>query len=354
MSGQLELYIGTLAILFGVDLIAIWGLDLQYGTTGINNFAFIVFQAVGGYTAALVTLGHPTTTTRLVQQYFWGAHWVYPLPVLAGAVAAGIVALPVAMVAMNRLRGDYQALVMLVVSIIATDLASNQIGVVNGLDGLSLIPKPFVTAFNLSTVGYQWAYLGIVAAGCAVTIVVMRRITGSPLGRTLRAVRDSETAAEALGKNVRGLRIAIFVIGCMIAGMSGALLVEFLGAWSPQAWFYPETFLYFTAIIVGGSGSLRGAALGALIVPIGLFESTRFLPTIGYPGLIDSLSWVVIGLVMLFFLWFRPSGIFREPRHHFPGADPPGLRRRGRRGGSARRALEADPVPVEQVGSGVD
>lgn len=318
MSPQLQLYIGTLAILFGVDLIAIWGLDLQYGTTGINNFAFIVFQAVGGYTAALVSLGHPDASTRLVQQYFWGAHWVYPLPVLAGAVAAGIVALPVALVALNRLRGDYQALVMLVVSIIATDLAENQIGVVNGIDGLSLIPKPLTSALNLGTVNYQWVYLGLVAAGCVVTIIVMRRITRSPLGRTLRAVRDSEAAAEALGKNVRGLRVAVFVVGCMIAGMSGALLVEFLGAWSPQAWFYPETFLYFTAIIVGGSGTLWGVALGALIVPIGLFESTRFLPTIGYPGLIDSLSWVVIGLVMLFFLWFRPQGLLPERRHVFP------------------------------------
>lgn len=318
MSPELQLYIGTLAILFGVDVIAVWGLDLQYGVTGINNFAYIVFQAIGGYTAAILTLGHPDAATQGVQQYLWGAHWVYPLPVLGGALAAGIVGIPVAMVAMNRLRGDYQAMVMLVVSIIATDLASNQIGVLNGVDGLSQIPKPLTTFLNLSTIGYQWVYLGIVAAGCAVTLVVMRRITGSPLGRTLRAVRDSETAAEALGKNVKGLRVAIFVIGCTIAGMSGALLVEFLGAWSPQAWLYPETFLYFTAIIVGGSGSLRGAALGALIVPIGLFESTRFLPTVGYPGLIDSLSWVVIGVLMLFFLWFRPSGLLPERRRRFP------------------------------------
>lgn len=325
MSPQLQLYIGTLAVIFGVDVIAVWGLDLQYGITGINNFAYIVFQAVGGYTAALVTLGHPNATTQGIQQYVWGAHWVYPLPVLAGAFAAGIVAIPVALLAMNRLRGDYQAMVMLVVSIIATDLVSNQIGLLNGVDGLSQIPKPLTAALHLSTVGYQWVYLGIVAAGCALTLLVMRRITGSPLGRTLRAVRDSETAAEALGKNVRGLRIAVFVLGSMIAGMSGALLVEFLGAWSPQAWLYPETFLYFTAIIVGGSGSLWGAALGALIVPIGLFESTRFLPTVGYPGLIDSLSWVVIGILMLFFLWFRPSGLLPERRRRFPKAGAGGL-----------------------------
>lgn len=343
MSGQVQLYVGTLAILLGVDIIAVWGLDLQYGVTGINNFAYIVFQAVGGYTAALLTLGHPNAQTQGIQQYFWGAHWIYPLPVLAGTIAAGIVAIPVAMVAMNRLRGDYQAMVMLVVSIIATDIAANQIGLLNGIDGLSLIPKPLATALNLSTIGYQWVYLGIVAAGCVVTLTVMRRITRSPLGRTLRAVRDSESAAEALGKNVRGLRIAIFVIGCMIAGMSGALLVEFLGAWSPQAWLYPETFLYFTAIIVGGSGSLRGTALGALIVPIGLFESTRFLPTIGYPGLIDSLSWVVIGILMLFFLWFRPSGLLPEQRRRFPKPDGTAVRlsevRPGDLGG-----LEGEPV----------
>jgi branched-chain amino acid transport system permease protein len=145
----------------------------------------------------------------------------------------------------------------------------------------------------------------------------VHRVTSSPLGRALRAVRDNDAAAAALGKDVARLRLFIFVFGNVIAGISGAVLVQFIGAWSPGSWLYVETLVLLTAIIVGGTGNNAGVMLGALLVPVAFNEATRYLPQIGRPGLIDALQWIVIGLLAMVFLWFWPRGIIPERRRRF-------------------------------------
>jgi ABC-type branched-subunit amino acid transport system permease subunit len=127
-------------------------------------------------------------------------------------------------------------------------------------------------------------------------------------------MRDQEEAATSLGLNVTALRLQVFVIGGAIAGLSGGLLVEYIGAWSPDAWGYAETFVIFTAIFVGGVGNYRGAVLGVLLVPIIFLELPRFLPQVGYPGLMDSLEWVAIGAIWMLCLYVRPQGILPEKR----------------------------------------
>src|SRR5215469_15064567 len=208
-------------------------------------------------------------------------------------------------------------MVMLVLSLIATSVATNQIGLVNGAAGLSLVPKPLASELKLSFIGYQWFYVGLTALICLLVYLFVRRITGSPLGRTLRAMRDNDRTATALGKNVRRLRMLVLIVGGALAGLSGGVLVQFIGTWAPSSWLYPETFILFTAIIVGGAGNNLGAALGALLVPIAFLEATRFLPAFGYPGLIDALQWVVVGLLTLVFLWFWPRGLIPERRRRF-------------------------------------
>ena len=89
--------------LFITVIIAIWGLDLQFGTTGINNFAYIVFQAAGAYTAAILTLG-PHTSNGGFQSYVGGTHLPFPLPMLAGAAAGGVLAVPIGLLGLRRLR----------------------------------------------------------------------------------------------------------------------------------------------------------------------------------------------------------------------------------------------------------
>ncbi len=316
MSSALSFYLTTILVYLGVDIVACWGLNLQYGIAGVYNFAFVLFQAVGAYTAAVLTLG-PSSGNGGFQHYISGMRLPFPLPLLAAGVVAGALALVVGVVTLRRLRADYQAMVMLVISVIATLVVQNFEGLFNGPAGLALIPHPFSSEFANSSLDYQWFYVGLTAAICAVTYVFVRRVTSSPLGRTLRAVRDNEAAAEALGKDTIRLRLFVFVFGNMIAGVSGALLVEFIGAWSPGSWLYVETLVFLAAIIVGGTGNDAGVMLGALLVPVAFNEATRYIPPIGRPGLVDALQWVVIGLLALVFLWFWPQGVIPERRRRF-------------------------------------
>ncbi len=318
MSHAVQFYATTLLVYLGVDVLSVWSLNLQYGMTGIYNFAWILFQSLGAYTAAVLTLG-PSTANTGFQHYILGSSVPFPLPLLIAGAVAGAFSIPIGFIALRRLRADYQATVMLVISVIALLVVSNVNGLFNGTPGLSLIPQPLHTALHVSTLGYAWLYVLFSAVVCAVTYIFVHRVTSSPLGRALRAVRDNEAAAEALGKHVTKLRMFSFVLGNVIAGMSGALLVQFISAWSPGAWSYVETLIILTAIIVGGTGNNVGVMIGALLVPVVFLEATRFIPTSFAPAaVVDSVQWVVVGGLALAFLWFRPQGILPERRRRFP------------------------------------
>jgi branched-chain amino acid transport system permease protein len=316
VSSALSYYLSTILVYFGVDILACWSLNLQYGVAGIYNFAWIMFQAAGAYVAGVLSLG-PESGNGGFQHYILGLNLPYPLPVIAGGVAAGALALIVGIVALRRLRTDYQAMVMLVISVIAVLVVENLTTLFNGPAGLSLIPQP-LAALPLTTLGYQWFYVAVTAVICALVYLFVHRVTSSPLGRALRAARDNEDAAGALGKDVVRLRLFAFVFVGVVAGISGAVLVQFIGAWSPGSWAYVETLVVLTAIIVGGTGNNFGVMLGALLVPVAFNEVTRFIPQFGRPGLVDALQWIVIGLLALTFLWFWPQGIIPERRRRFP------------------------------------
>jgi branched-chain amino acid transport system permease protein len=340
VSQAYQFYISTLLVYFGVDVMACWALNLQLGVAGIVNFAFIMFQAVGAYTAAVLTLG-PSSGNGGFQQYIGGYTLPFPLPILAAALTGALLSLLIGMIVLRRLRTDYQALVMLVISQIAVNVVQNKENLFNGSAGLSLVPQPlssFSSEQHWTAIDYQWFYVGLTFVICLLVYFVVHRITGSPLGRTLRAVRDNERAAAASGKNVFAMRMVAFVAGGAIAGASGAVLVEFIGNWAPGAWFYPETFVLLAAVVIGGSGNNFGAVVGALLVPVAFLEATRFLPAIpDHPGLIDAFQWIAVALLMLIFLWFRPQGLFPERRRRFPDGEQPSFYLPWRRGENPSR-----------------
>lgn len=317
MSTAVQFYVSSIAILACVNFIAVWGLDIQYGLAGIYNFAYIVPQATGAYAAGVLAL-HSAAFYQADETYIGGLNLGFPLPIIGAAVAGAAVSLLMGLIGMRRLRGDYQAMAMLVLALIANAFVTAQTSFFNGPTGISFIPKPMQAQFGYSLVGYQWAYLGLVAVVALIVFLFVRNLTRSPFGRKLRAIRDSEGAAEALGRNAPRSRMIAMVVGGALAGLSGGLLVQYIGAWAPGSWLYPETFLFFTAIIVGGTGNMAGNVLGVLLIPIAIVEGTRYLPEIGYAGLTESLDWVIIGLTMLAFLWFRPKGILPERRRRRP------------------------------------
>jgi ABC-type branched-subunit amino acid transport system permease subunit len=310
-------YLATLVVFFFIYNILTWGLNIQFGYTGILNFAFIVFMAVGAYVTGVTSLGRPGIDSG--QTYVLGLGWFFPLPLLAGGIVAGLFGLFVGGVALKRLRSDYMAIVTVAVGSIAYDIVGNYTPLFNGWDGLSGVPAPF-SDLIVDPVMYQVIF--IVLSGIVMLILwwVANRIHKSPFGRTLRSIREDLDVSEAFGKDTFRYRMIAMFIGCFYAGIAGGLLMEFVGAFNPSGWTAGETFVVWAALLVGGRGNNWGAVLGALLVPVIFQEATRFLPQFpNNPALIAALRNIVVGSLLILVLWFRPQGILPERKPRFFG-----------------------------------
>ncbi|HEY5058236.1 MAG TPA: branched-chain amino acid ABC transporter ATP-binding protein/permease [Gaiellaceae bacterium] len=333
-------YVTTLLVYGGVDAIACLALSQQFGVGGVTNFAFIVFQAAGAYAAAVLSLPSDSANGAF-QTYVGGLSLPFPLPLLGAMVAGGLLALPFAVLVGKRLRGDFAAVGLLVTAVMANLLVTNYRPFLNGDAGLALVPAPFQSRINPQSSAYQWGYGAVAVVLALLTYLFVNRVTESPYGRSLRAMRDNDVVADALGKNLTSLRTSMLVLGGAIAGLSGGVLVGFINLWDPAAWGYAESIVLFAAVIIGGLGNHRGAILGAVLVPLGFLEASRYIPdTFGGPGLVPALQWVAVGLVIVLFLWFRPQGILPE-------------RRRAIAGTSGREPDDAPPVGRIAVPRGV-
>jgi len=313
-------YITTLLVYGGIDAIACLGLSQQFGVAGVTNFGFIIFQAAGAYTAAVLSLP-PDGANGGFQQYVLGWNLPFPLPLIGAALVGGLLSLPFAAIVGKRLRGDFAAVGLLVTAVMFNLLVTNFQPFLNGAAGLSLVPQPLQSVLNPQGSAYAWSYSAAAIVLAYIVYRFLRRITNSPYGRTLRAMRDNDVVADSLGKDLRSLRTSALVTGGAIAGLSGGLLVGFITLWDPQAWGYAETIVLFAAVIIGGRGNHRGAILGAILVPLAFEEATRYIPPVpNDANLVPALQWVAIGLLIVLFLWFRPQGILPERRRIIAGA----------------------------------
>ena len=206
------------------------------------------------------------------------------------------------------------------IAISANIVITNDRPFLTGAAGLSLVPPPLQDQIGvdaINTYEYQYFYVAVSLLCVGFVLFAANRIANSPYGRSLRAMRENEFAAASLGKNLLAQKLTMFIVGGVMGGLSGAILVGFIGTWAPAGWLYPETIVLFAAIIVGGRGNNWGAVLGAILVPVLFFEATRFLPNFGRPGLVPAFQWVAIGSLILGFLWFRPKGVIPEQRRTF-------------------------------------
>jgi len=318
-SAQL-FYLFNLLIYAGVDIVACLGLSQQFGVAGVTNFGYIIFQAAGAYTAAILSLPNQSANGGF-QSYIGGWNLPFPVPLIGATIVGGLVALPFTFLVGRRLRGDFAAVGLLITAVMLNLLVTNYRRLLNGAAGLSLVPSPLQGKYNPQSTGYQWVYSAGALLLAVGAYVLVRRVTESPYGRSLRAMRDNDLVADSLGKNLLAQRTAVLVLGGALAGLSGAILVGYINLWSPAAWGYAETIVLFAAVIIGGSGNHRGAVLGAILVPVGFEEVTRYIPPFGPPGLVEDLQWVAIGLLIVVFLWFRPQGVLPERRRKI-GAGP--------------------------------
>jgi len=148
--------------------------------------------------------------------------------------------------------------------------------------------------------------------------LLVQRLSRSPFGRMLRSVREDEHAAAAYGRKVFFAKYRAYLFGAALAGLTGALFAVFISAFNPSAWTPQELLVIYAAILVGGRGNPRGVIVGVFVVYIGLIELTRFLPSpASRPDFGPAMRQILIGLMIILMLRFRPEGIFRER----PGID---------------------------------
>lgn len=295
-----------LSLIFGV---AVLGLNLQWGFTGLFNAGVAGFVAIGAYTMAILT--GPARDA-----VFGGFELPFVVGLIGAMVASGVGALVVGLATL-RLRDEYLAVATFGIAVTIQLVSLNWEYLTGGTLGLIGIPNPTKSLAD-GPLGQNAIFLGIVLIVGGLTFLALERIVRSPWGRTLKAIREDEVAAASLGKNPERIRMEAFVMGCMIMGLSGALYVSFIGYVSPWDFLPILTFQIWTMLIVGGSANNRGALLGALIV-WGVWTSSGFFISRVIPSEIQAqggaMQAILIGLILVVTLLMRPRGLIGEELH---------------------------------------
>jgi branched-chain amino acid transport system permease protein len=294
-------YILFIAAIGSIYALLALGLNLIWGGTGMVNLGLAGFFAVGAYVSALVT-----TTGHLPI----AAGWV--LALIAGGIAGLIVVLST-----TRLREDYLAIVTLGFAEVVRLVASNEIWLTKGTDGISGIPGPWK-----ATLGPQFnaVYLLILLVVLAVVYLLVRRIDRSPYGRALRAIREDAQVAQVAGKPVLRFKAQAFALSAAIAGLAGALYGHFTSYVAPDLFLPLITVYIFLSVAAGGVGNPTGALIGAYLV-MTLLESARFfVELIPYVTAVQraALKELLIALALVLVLRLMPRGLLPERIPHAP------------------------------------
>src|SRR3954451_22931255 len=208
-------YLVAMAVSAGIYAMMALGLNVIWGMAGLVNLGVAGFFAVGAYTSALLTTnGVPI-----------------PIGMAAGALAGSVVGAVVALIT-ARLRGDYLAIVTLGFAEALRVAASNEIWLTHGSDGVSGIPGPFRS--RLDPASFSLLYLAMTAALVAIVFVLLERLSYSPFGRVLRAIRDDDQVASVAGKWVLAFKVRAFALGCAPIGLAGALYGHYTSYIAPD------------------------------------------------------------------------------------------------------------------------
>jgi branched-chain amino acid transport system permease protein len=293
----MEAYIVAMLVFAGIYALMALGLNVIWGLAGMVNLGLVGFFGFGAYASALLT-----------RKFF-----DFPMPVgwAAGAlVAAGAGAIMAVIVA--RLRGDYLAIVTLGFAEVIRLVASNEIWLTNGTDGISGIPGPWRGAVTPQQ--FNLIFLAIVWSAVAILFFLLARVSHSPFGRVLRAIREDEDVAAVAGKPVLWFKVRAFCLGAAVVGFAGALYAHYNAFIAPDN-FAPLLTIYIVlALTAGGVGAMRGAVVGALFVVL-LLEGTRFIAQ-EIPGVTPvqkaALREGIIALSLILLLRFRPQGLIPE------------------------------------------
>ena len=285
------------------------GLNLQWGFTGLFNVGVAGFFAVGAYTSALLTgPDYPDTI-------FGGFALPLPIGFIGAFIVAGLAGALVGLVTL-RLREDFLAITTFGIAVSIQLTALNFKSLTRGADGLYSLPKP-MAGFSQSPLVDNLLFLALCVVIIAAVYVAFERMVRSPWGRVLRAIREDETAAEALGKNAFSYRLQSFALGSAVMGLAGALYAGFFRFINPNDFLPILTLQVYVMLVVGGAGNNLGAIVGGVFV-WGIWTGSDTIIAAVLPPTLQSQAGavriVLIGLMLVLMLLFRPAGILREKR----------------------------------------
>ena len=291
-----------------ISLVLVIGLQTFMGNSGLLSFAHIGFMGLGAYTSAVLTIPAQMKGMALPDLYeFMKLVEVSPLiAMLAAGVLAAVVAAVVAYPLM-RLSDAASVITSFALLVVIYTVMNNWSAFTNGPRTLFGLPKT--------------TDMPIAAIVAGIVVVVALLFKESRTGKLLRASREDEVAAAALGANIPQLRWRAFILAAFIAGIGGALWGHFITSFAPKAFYLKETFLIVTMLVIGGANTVTGAVAGTVLITVayeGLrsTESALNATSVG-AGQVIGLTEIVLALAMIAVMILKPGGLFpnREIGH---------------------------------------
>ncbi|HXF72199.1 MAG TPA: branched-chain amino acid ABC transporter permease [Actinomycetota bacterium] len=286
---------GTRIALFSISLLVVLALQMFTGNSGVTSFGHIAFMALGAYGSALLTIPSPIKSTALRSLPPIVAEHQLPF-VAALAIAVGFVALVAFLVGLplSRLTGSAGAIATFAFLVVVNVVIAGMTGVTGGRRALYGVPR---------VTNATWA-LGFAVTG----VLVTRLFRDSPLGLRLRASREDEVVAQAMGVRVANSRLVAWILSATLAGISGVLYAHLLGAFSAQQFYLGLTITTLAMLIVGGMTTVSGAIAGTAV----LYAASEALREVEASAGLFGLSQITIALVLLIMMYFRPQGLLGE------------------------------------------
>jgi branched-chain amino acid transport system permease protein len=291
--------VGVLAATYGIFAL---GLQLNVGTTGITNFGQAGFMAIGAYTMGI-----------LVAKEGWSWWWAMPAAIAASMLAAVVVGLP-----SLRLRADYFAITTLAFAEIVRYLADNERDLTNGSQGLlgynsdwfklSLRLGNWLNDHGIHVTSFLFPLLLVSWGLLLVLTLLVALIVRTPWGRVLRAIREDEDAARALGKNTLAYKLQSLALAAALAAIAGFVLALNLTLLVPDEFDPVFTIFGFVIVILGGLGSYLGVIVGSVIL-MTVLEGTRYVELPLSSDKVAAIRFIIVGLVLILLMAFRPQGI---------------------------------------------
>lgn len=285
-------YIAHYLVMVGIYTILAVSLNLLVGYAGIFSLAHAAVYGIGAYASALVALK--------LGFGFWGGLVV---AAAAGACAAALVAIP-----SLRVAGDYYIVASFGLQVVILTVFMNWTDLTNGHAGLAGIPRPRLFGLVFDN---PFKYVGLSLALAALTYAICRRLTDSAFGRTLRAVREDEIAAQAMGKNVVLIKIVVTTISSALGALAGSLYAHYITYINPSSFTLDESIFITSLVILGGTERLAGPVVGAFIL-LAVPEALKFLAipdTVAAPT-----RQILYGGLLILFMFVRPEGILGRGR----------------------------------------